>query len=445
MPHTFSEDGIIRFGDTVLLQHDLSSSVLACDPFDEIFPGLQKYHVSASSDVSPVARSAFKVLRPPSHLKNYEDDENDPVLHIGQPFCLGCNESLLVAERSNLLSPQLYLCSTLKNERASTRISNRQIVYLSANNDAESVWFVMLPSSGKTASYERTLAVGAPVYNEDTFIVSHRQTNSFLTVDASHKELTDFGPEFECFAEHSNTNGKLFLIQSEFKGLTTSSSLVKADIPNNLWHFVTASESNAGIETRNLPPVATVETIFDDLYSYARSLGIDGFSSLRHLLHQLDKTSGGDGKVDKGDVKRALYEWGCAVESRFLDMALEELNQYNSLVDYKEFMRILRGPIADSRRNMVAEVFSKLDTMGQGTIPSDLLLERFHAEQHPLVLEGKLKLLEATNQLKAYFFSKGRVPSTIRYVEFEEYFADLSACVESDDEFSMILSGIFSG
>jgi hypothetical protein len=122
VPLSFSEDGYVKFGDTIILQHDSSGNILGCDPFEEVLIGQKKYSVSGvSSGSSPTARSTFTIIRPPERLCNYSDDPSEPILHVGQPFMLRCSESLLYTPESTILSPALYLSSTKKNERTATK------------------------------------------------------------------------------------------------------------------------------------------------------------------------------------------------------------------------------------------------------------------------------------------------------------------------------------
>ena len=129
VPHTFSPDGLIRFGDTIILKHLLTERNLACDPYDDIFPNWHKFLVTATAEQEPTARSTFRILRPPPRMANKEDGlVDDDVVHYGQAFLLGCNESLLFSDYSSQLAPALYLSSTLKNERTTTKTTNRQVI-----------------------------------------------------------------------------------------------------------------------------------------------------------------------------------------------------------------------------------------------------------------------------------------------------------------------------
>ena len=247
VPHTYSDDGLIRFGDSIMLRHDLTNATLACDVFERVEPSQEQYLVSGSlGNSSPVARNVFRIIRPPMHLRGIDDDDRDEVLRIGQAFCLACNESLLVHPDSNVLAPTLYLCSIKKNERTSTRRSNRQMVYMSPKNDADSVWTTVLPSRGHKNASHRYLSVGRPSSIDDSIQITHRQTNMYLTCDPANKEMSEFGLEVEVFADRTAATGKLSLMAYEFNGLSTAQTLEKPDSPSYAWHFMVSQDPSAG-------------------------------------------------------------------------------------------------------------------------------------------------------------------------------------------------------
>jgi hypothetical protein len=266
VPHTYSDDGLIRFGDAVMLRHNLTNAILTCDVFERVEPLLEQYLVSGSmGSTAPVARNVFRIVRPPVHLRGVEDDDHDPVLRIGQAFCLVCNESLLVNPESNVLAPTLYLCSIKKNERTATRRSNRQMVYMSPKNDADSVWVTALPSRGHKNASARYLSIGRPASIEDSIQITHRQTNMYLTTDPANKEMSEFGLEVEVFADRTAATGKLSLMAYEFKGLSTAQTLEKPDSPSYAWHFVVSSDPSTAVDDRQLPPPATTDVLLEQV------------------------------------------------------------------------------------------------------------------------------------------------------------------------------------
>ena len=221
VPHSFSEDGLVRFGDSVIVQHTDTGVLLACDPFESVVQNQEMFLVTgAAQPLAPKARNTYRIVQPPENLQDRVFDKSDPVLKVGQPFCLAASESLLV-NQTNILNPQLYLCSMKKNERVGTRTTNRQLVYMAPLNDADSVWMTVVPSLGHKNASERYLSIGQPVAAGDTLLLTHRQTNMNLCVDPKNAIQSEFGVEFECYADRTALTGKLSLMMSEMSGQST--------------------------------------------------------------------------------------------------------------------------------------------------------------------------------------------------------------------------------
>ena len=251
---TFSPDGFIRFGDSISLKHDLSGAILACDPFCPTEPGAEQYYASGSlGNTKALARNTFHILRPPRHLKGVEDDDRDEILRIGQAFIIGCNSALLSSSSNNDLSAPLYLRSERKNERTSTKRNNRQAVHLSPINNADTIWTAISASKGRHNAAQRFLSFGQPVTTEGSLQITHRQTNMYLTCDPSSIEMSEFGPEVQCFADRTVSTGRLFLLSSEFNGTSTSQTLEKSDSPRFGWHFVTSTDNALTAKTISAP------------------------------------------------------------------------------------------------------------------------------------------------------------------------------------------------
>mmetsp|Transcript_22630 Transcript_22630/g.37776 ORF Transcript_22630/g.37776 Transcript_22630/m.37776 type:complete len:512 (-) Transcript_22630:190-1725(-) len=443
VPHTYSEDGVVRFGDSVVLQHDSSGSVLACDPFDEILPGQSKFLVSTVlEEPIPKARNTFRIVRPPSSMASFEDNLDDPIVHIGQSFMLACNESLLVKPGSKLLQPTLYLSSTKKNERMATKRTNRQLMFMSPAVNAEAIWYATIPSQGRTNAAGRFLAMGQPLTVRDSLQIAHRQTNMYLTCDVQEKTSTEFGIELECYGDRASVPGKLGLMVSEFQGLSTSQTLQKPDAPVFSWHFLEAADKSSAVDNRALPPAATPQAILVEVQEAIRARGVDAFWNLRDFFKQFEKKMLHTGKIDREDLKACLLDWGIGTPAFYLDTIVDmcEGSEMN-LIDMKEFMRVLRGPLKFEREELLQNIFDKLDKNCERVVPVEELTEQFSGSDHPLVTIGGFTEQDALNHLLASFEVKGRMPRKILFDKFVEYYADLSAAIEDDDYFfSMVKS-----
>jgi Ca2+-binding EF-hand superfamily protein len=458
VPHSYSEDGIVRFGDYVLVQHATSSTLLACDPTEDLVPGQNKFIVTTlAGSLIPRARNTFRIVRPPAALKNFEDDESDPVLKIGQPFLLACNESLLTDNNSPILAPMLYLSSVRKTERMATKSTNRQITYMTPNLDAEAVWFLEKLSRGKANMAEKSLAHGCPVVSGDSLVFTHRQTNMYLACDPTQTMKTEFGVEMECYADRAGASGKLGLLVSEFKGLSTPTTLSKPDLPSYAWSILLADSPSSSEERRNLPQSASLPVLISEFKNSIVSSGLCGFWDLRSYFYGLEKKSGGSSRIDRNDLKEAIVAWGCPFDSRYLDSIIDIIDERRlGLVDWRDFISLLRGPLPDNRQDVIIEVFSAMDQRGDGVVSLEDLARSFQGRDHPIVTQKRRSEADALDQLLTYFklastgsgkpsTVRGRtVPNVVTYETFCNYYADLSAAVESDPYFENIVRSNWS-
>jgi len=61
----------------------------------------------------------------------------------------------------------------------------------------------------------------------------------------------------------------------------------------------------------------------------------------------------------------------------------------DGVIDYDEFLRIVRGPLTKPRLAYVIKAFEKLDTDGSGVIELEEIKERYNTSKHPDVISGK--------------------------------------------------------
>lgn len=452
VPFTFSPDGYIRFGDNVIVQHDSSGTILACDPFEQVQITNETTLVTtfAHNGIQPRARYTFKVVRPPRHLQDLTDREDDSILRVGQPFLLQCNDSLLIPNGSNsstLLAPPSYLCSTKKNERTATKRSNRQMVFMNTTVDGDAIWYASVPSRGKANGTERFLAVGSPVSNSVSYQLTHRQTNMYLTCDSSYKFSTEFGIEHECYADRSTAFGKIGLMVSEFKGLTTSQTLAKPDAQSFSWHFVTSNDESTSKDSRVLPPSSNAENILKTIQDFIRNKGIDAFWNLRQYLLVLMKKKlnlPNGTKIDRLDLKNALLEWGLqGISNRYLDVLLDMVDADKlGLINVQEFLRLVSGQLSSRREKVLIDVFDNvIDSNRQHYVTVGELRGKFRGEDHPLVSMGGYAEDFAFEHLlqNSSLASSNNNNAKFTLNHFIDYYSDLSAAVDDDEYFEAIV------
>lgn len=109
VPHSYSSDGAIRYGDTIMLVHEVSGAAVSAEPSEMVHTESQDTLASGASDGStPTARSTL-VLEP------IPGDAGSGVaggaLLFGQALRLSTNPSLRVDDESGVALNPLYLAS----------------------------------------------------------------------------------------------------------------------------------------------------------------------------------------------------------------------------------------------------------------------------------------------------------------------------------------------
>lgn len=121
-------------------------------------------------------------------------------------------------------------------------------------------------------------------------------------------------------------------------------------------------------------------------------------------------------------------------------------NDGNGEVVYDEFLREIRGEMNNARKSLVDKAFKKLDTDGSGVVEIGEIEALYNCKKHPDVLAGKKTEREvfeefmSTFQQHAAIKGKGTVDDKITREEFQEYYENISASIDRDDYFELMMT-----
>ncbi|CAM9447390.1 unnamed protein product, partial [Hapterophycus canaliculatus] len=298
VPLSYSEDNILRYGSVIQLESAEVGGILACDPFEEVSLGSQTYlsTVCPCPPQSPSpARLAFKIVAVDDpRLKDMAtqvqmqkemrdklpDVEGEPVRY-GDLFHLVGDPGLRVCESVNMRRPPLYLASALKTQSLSSKISNKQAVFLRADASSATVWQFQKTTRGKDGRVDRILGVGSPVLVGMELLLQHRDTLMALSCERGNIEPTDFGADMnntntsrrQVCCENMTTNGKCLQLLSESQGRKTAAAAAKAELRANRWLVRLGNGGGGGdgggrdgggetgLRARELPPEMTADNL----------------------------------------------------------------------------------------------------------------------------------------------------------------------------------------
>ena len=147
----------------------------------------------------------------------------------------------------------------------------------------------------------------------------------------------------------------------------------------------------------------------------------------------------GDGKLDVDDFRWGFIDFGIQMSKEESEEVLKAFDRDgNGLVDFNEFLVTLKGDLNDTRKEIIAQAYKKLDVTGDGKVTLDDVAKLYDASQHPEVVSGKRSEQDIFMEFMSLWDTQVK-DGIVTLDEFMEYYKDISASVDNDDEFVFIL------
>ena len=193
-----------------------------------------------------------------------------------------------------------------------------------------------------------------------------------------------------------------------------------------------AGETNQFTSSRVVP-----YAILDKIKKELLRRGSHGIRGLGIVFRRIDNNRG-------GSLDRTEFEWGLRENGHQLSpLDFDRLFKYfdrnlDGTVSYDEFLRALRGDLNDSRRQLISLAFRKLDKTGDGQVTIEDLIGVYDVSFHPDFRSGK----KTRDQILTEFMSQWDTlnkDGKVTLEEFEDYYKDVSASIDRDDVFELMM------
>jgi Ca2+-binding EF-hand superfamily protein len=106
-------------------------------------------------------------------------------------------------------------------------------------------------------------------------------------------------------------------------------------------------------------------------------------------------------------------------------------------IDIDEFLIGIKGDLNDRRKKFVSMAFNILDIDGSGEITIDEMMAKYDFTQNPDVISGKKTIKQAAKEFMNHWEKDGN--EAITYEEFEDYYKGISASIDTDDYFELMM------
>ena len=151
--------------------------------------------------------------------------------------------------------------------------------------------------------------------------------------------------------------------------------------------------------------------------------------------------------LDLTEVTKAIRDFQVDLSPNEIKILFNILDEQGSgEISYDVFLREIRGDMNSKRRSLVNQAFSKLDKDKSGSIEFEEISSLYNCKKHPEVLAGKKTEKEVfldfmkTFQLHSEIKGKGKVDDIISREEFQEYYENISASIDRDDYFELMMT-----
>eukprot|EP01006_Ploeotia_vitrea_P003754 TRINITY_DN113175_c0_g1_i1.p1 TRINITY_DN113175_c0_g1~~TRINITY_DN113175_c0_g1_i1.p1 ORF type:complete len:617 (+),score=91.89 TRINITY_DN113175_c0_g1_i1:91-1941(+) len=164
--------------------------------------------------------------------------------------------------------------------------------------------------------------------------------------------------------------------------------------------------------------------------------GRNGFRTLVRILKIMDDD--GNRKLNRYEFQNGLNTYGIFPNQLEMDELMMYFDADNSgLITVTEFMKAVTGEMSERRKNLVRQAYALLDTTCDGVVTLKELKGKFDATKHPEVLAGDKTIKEVLTEF-AKSWDKNE-DGQITLAEFMDYYHDISAGIDLDDYFELMI------
>ncbi|CAG9332419.1 unnamed protein product [Blepharisma stoltei] len=205
------------------------------------------------------------------------------------------------------------------------------------------------------------------------------------------------------------------------------------------WSITSPSNS-----TNQPPQNEAPEELLNELREKLANRGARGFVGLSRQFKIMDDDK--SKSLDRNEFVKALRDFRLDVTEenarklfRYFDV------DGTGTIDYEEFVHRLRGEMSNARKQMVLQAFNKLDKTGDGFITVEDLKGVYSSASHPDVRMGKKTEDEVlcefldTFEIHHSLYKGGKRDAKVTKDEFLEYYAHISASIDDDRYFELML------
>ncbi|NWH98411.1 CAPSL protein, partial [Tichodroma muraria] len=144
--------------------------------------------------------------------------------------------------------------------------------------------------------------------------------------------------------------------------------------------------------------------------------------------------------LDFSEFLRGLHHYALVINKEEAQELFQLFDRDGSgTIDFDEFLVTLRPPMSNARKEIILQAFQKLDRTGDGVITIEDLRGVYNGKYHPKYLNGDWTEDEVFRAFLDNFDSPYEKDGKITTEEFMNYYAGVSASIDTDVYFIIMM------
>lgn len=166
--------------------------------------------------------------------------------------------------------------------------------------------------------------------------------------------------------------------------------------------------------------------------------GAKGIIGLARLFKIMDDD--GSNSLSFAEFKKAMKELAMDLSDVELIMLFKRFDQAGTgAIQYNDFLKTITGALNKRRRKLVNMAYDVLDRDGSGQVDIADIAMAYDVSKHPEFISGKRSKDDILREFLDGFDVGGTKDGLVTREEFENYYTTMSAAIDSDDYFELMI------
>lgn len=176
-----------------------------------------------------------------------------------------------------------------------------------------------------------------------------------------------------------------------------------------------------------------IRELLEVLRSRLTERGSIGIAKLAKTFHIMDRDN--SRTISQQEFQYAMRDFQVELSPEEVQLVARHFDRDgDGSIDYDEFLYGLRGELNETRLAAIRDAFKKLDVDESGVVTVEDIRRLYNCAGHPKVVSGEMTEEEVYRQFLDTF-DVGEKDGLVHPEEFAEYYANISASIDTDEYF----------